>query len=79
MPSPNEAVARAVSLIGDKSHKALADELGVTPGAVSHWVTGKRRVSTKHVRDIERATNGRVTRHDLRPDVFGAANDGEGR
>ncbi|WP_121041978.1 transcriptional regulator [Stenotrophomonas rhizophila] len=46
---------------------------GVSSQAVSQW----KRVPAEHVLAIEAATG--VSRHDLRPDVFGpaAANDGE--
>lgn len=48
---------------------ALARFLGVTPQAVSQWVTGKRPVPAKHALAIERATG--VSSVALRPDVFG--------
>ena len=46
----------------------LANALGVTAAAVSHWVTGLRPVPIQHCFAIERATRGAVTRRDLRPD-----------
>jgi DNA-binding transcriptional regulator YdaS (Cro superfamily) len=67
----NLHIERALSLLGGDSQKTFADEVGVTPAAVSHWLNCRRQVSPKHVRAIERVTNGRVTRHDLRPDIFG--------
>lgn len=44
---------------------ALAKALGITKGAVSQW----ERVPAEHVLLVERLTG--VSRHDLRPDVFG--------
>ncbi|MEQ8511209.1 MAG: YdaS family helix-turn-helix protein [Algiphilus sp.] len=49
----------------------IADTCGVTPGAVTHWANGTRAVPAKRCRDLEQATDGRVTRYEQRPDVFG--------
>jgi DNA-binding transcriptional regulator YdaS (Cro superfamily) len=47
---------------------ALAKALGrVTPQAVSQW----KKIPAERVRDVERVTG--ISRHDLRPDVFGPA------
>lgn len=48
----------------------FAERLGVTQGAVSHWINGRVRVPAERVLDIERATGGKVSRHDLRPDLY---------
>lgn len=45
----------------------LAKALGITHGAISQWA----RVPTDRVLDVERITG--ISRHDLRPDVFGFA------
>ena len=47
---------------------AVAHALGVTPPVVSDWVTGKKGVPLERCVQIERATNGEVTRRELRPD-----------
>jgi DNA-binding transcriptional regulator YdaS (Cro superfamily) len=47
---------------------SLASRLGVTPGFVSQWRTGVRPVPITHCVAIEKATQGMVTRKDLRPD-----------
>lgn len=49
---------------------AIAQALGVTPPVVSDWVTGKKGVPLERCVQIERATNGEVTRQDLRPDDY---------
>lgn len=49
---------------------ALARALDVTPQAVSQWVNGKRPVPPRLAIRIEELTG--VSRHELRPDVFGA-------
>ena len=46
----------------------LAKLLGITPSAISQWV----RVPYRRALQIEARTEGRVTRAELRPDVFGA-------
>jgi DNA-binding transcriptional regulator YdaS (Cro superfamily) len=53
---------------------ALAEKLGVGQSVVSNWRTrgDEPRVPAERCIAIEQATNGDVTRYDLRPDVFGA-------
>lgn len=63
-------IQRAVRNYGTQA--ALAKVLGVQPAAVSQWVTRHRPVPAKHCISIERASG--VSRHELRPDVFGRAN-----
>lgn len=52
------------------SQKELARRVGVTQGMVWQWLNERRRISAERVIDIEIATNGRVQRHDLRPDIY---------
>ncbi|CAI06121.1 hypothetical protein ebB253 [Aromatoleum aromaticum EbN1] len=47
----------------------LARALGVTPAAVSQWVTGVRPIPAERCPAIERATAGAVRCEELRPDV----------
>lgn len=58
------ALKRAVKIAGGLS--ALALRLGITPQAVSQW----ERVPAKRVLSVERATGGRITRNQLRPDLY---------
>lgn len=67
----NEFIKQAQQIIGGTSAMALA--IGVKPPTVSQWIAGKRRVPAERCMAIEQATNGEVTRYDLRPDVFGPA------
>lgn len=49
--------------------KAFAIVLGVKPVQVSQWRTGARQVPADACPSIERATGGKVTCEELRPDV----------
>jgi len=61
------AIERAAEAVGGQS--ALARKLGCTPQAVSKMCsTG--RVPAERVLAIESATDGVVTRHQLRPDLY---------
>ena len=56
-----------------KTQTALAAALGIERSAISQW---KRvPVTPKHNRvfEIERLSNGAVSRHEMRPDIFGPA------
>jgi len=48
----------------------LARRLGVTPGLVWQWLNGRRPIAATKVIPLEVATDGRVSRHDLRPDIY---------
>lgn len=50
-----------------RSQTELANTLGVTQGAVWQWANGLTAVSPERCTAIERATEGQVTRRDLRP------------
>jgi DNA-binding transcriptional regulator YdaS (Cro superfamily) len=65
-------LAEFVSQSGRGRGVALARELGVSQPTVSDWCTGKKRVPVERCSAIERATNGAVTRRDLRPDDWQA-------
>ena len=65
---------RAIETLGGVGK--LADAIGLRQNVVSNW-RQRARVPANQCLAIETATGGAVTRHDLRPDVFGqpAAND----
>ena len=62
------ALEAAYDFIGSQNDVAAA--CGVTPGAVSQWKT-KGRPPVQHCITLEMATAGRITRYQLRPDIFG--------
>lgn len=68
-------IAAAIEAVGGQ--RELAEALGVHPSLVSQWANGRRPVAAIHAIPIETATGGQVTRHDLRPDVFGPAPEGQ--
>lgn len=49
--------------------KALAEKLGVFQSSISQWATGTSKVPPERVLEIEEITG--VSRHALRPDIFG--------
>lgn len=69
--TPEQALTKAKRLMagsesGFGGNGRLADALGISPAAVSQW----RKCPATRVIAVERATEGRVTRHDLRPDLY---------
>jgi DNA-binding transcriptional regulator YdaS (Cro superfamily) len=67
MDTTINAVQRAVALVG--SQAALARAIGKSQPAVYKWVRGHSLPTWQNAIAIERATNGRVTRHEVRPDI----------
>ena len=63
-----EAVKKAISLLGNQAK--LAKEISLSQSTISKWTHGKRLPTGKNARAIEIATGGRVTREELRPDIF---------
>jgi DNA-binding transcriptional regulator YdaS (Cro superfamily) len=47
---------------------SLADLLGVTRGTVTRW--GQGRLPPERAIEIEKATDGSISRSDLRPDLW---------
>lgn len=63
------AIERAIEILGSKAE--LARACGQPRQAATRWVKDGR-VPAKHCKAIEAATRGRVTCHELLPDVFPA-------
>ena len=51
------------------SRKQFGQQIGVTGGAVSHWITGRYDPSPELALKVERATRGEVTRQELLPEL----------
>lgn len=51
--------------------KQIASMLGVTAEAVRCWETGVRKPRVEYVLMLEEITEGKVTRKDMRPDIYG--------
>ena len=64
----NTALEKAIAAVGTQA--ALAKALGVSPQHVWNWVNRDKEIPAKQAIAIERATNGEVTRHELRPDLY---------
>lgn len=60
----SKGVKAAVEAFGTQT--ALADALGIERSAVSQW----KQIPHKRVLDIEAKSDGRVTRQQLRPDLY---------
>jgi len=71
MSTLREYVQQAVEMAG--SQRALADGLGISQQGVSYLLNGAVRCSAEMALRMERATKGKITRHDLRADIFGPA------
>lgn len=65
MPAMNPT-QRAVQHLG--SQALLAEKLGIKQPTVSEWARGDRPIPIERCVDIERATDGAVTRRELRPE-----------
>ncbi len=59
------ALVRAIEMAGGPAN--LARSIGIRTQAISQW----QKAPANRCRAIEAATNGQVTRYQLRPDVFG--------
>jgi len=64
-----QAIRKAAEIAGGQT--ALGKLVSVSQGLVWQWCEGRLKVRPERSADIERATNGVVTRYMLRPDVFG--------
>lgn len=63
-------IHRAIAHHG--SQKKLADSMGCSQQQIAYLLKAKN-ISAEMAKKIDEATGGAVSRHDLRPDIFGAA------
>ena len=66
-----DAIERAIQIVGTLT--AFARQVGVSPQVVTHW--RKRGIPAERVIEIERVTAGKVSRHELRPDLYPIAKE----
>ncbi|WP_410478674.1 transcriptional regulator [Pseudomonas sp. zfem003] len=49
--------------------KQMAESLGIPASYLSRLLSGDRAITAERALHIERVTGGKVTRHELRPDI----------
>jgi DNA-binding transcriptional regulator YdaS (Cro superfamily) len=54
----------------DQLWRELAEELSVHPSLVKIWAYKIKPIAAHHVLRLEKLTQGAVSRHDLRPDLY---------
>lgn len=64
-------IERAIAIHG--SQVKLAKEAGCSQQFISWLLKDAEQISVEMALAFERATGGQVSRHDLRPDIFGEA------
>ena len=52
------------------ARQKLAHFLGITDMAIRHWENGRKKISAEHVLKIEKFTEKKVKRYELRPDLY---------
>lgn len=62
------ALRKAHEILGSQS--AIAASVGITQQAVNEVILAGRPAPPKWCIPLERATGGKVTRHQLRPDIY---------
>lgn len=63
--TPQDALQAIKDCLGSGSE--VARRLGIKPAAVNQW----SRVPHERCLDLERLTEGKVTRYQMRPDIYG--------
>lgn len=64
----NEYIEKAVNFFGTDAE--FGRQILVSKTAVKKMKTGEIRITAERAKQIEGITDGLVTRHDLRPDIF---------
>jgi len=63
-------IEKAASMF--KSQRDFAKNIGVSTAAINKWLSGDVIPKAERAMQIEKATNGAVTRAEIRPDIFGS-------
>ena len=71
--TPLDALIRAIEVAG--SQKELADrissvDLPIGQSGISNWIQRLKRVPAERVLAVEQAVDGKVSRYELRPDIY---------
>jgi DNA-binding transcriptional regulator YdaS (Cro superfamily) len=66
LSASQKALLRVIDMHG--SENSLAKKLGVAQQTINNWLD--RGIPPHRVLGIEKASNGAVTRHELRPDIY---------
>lgn len=70
MPKHKHHIERAIKLHGNSQTK-LAEAMGCTQQQVWFLLERAKGVSAEMALAVDKATEGKVSKHDLRPDLFG--------
>jgi DNA-binding transcriptional regulator YdaS (Cro superfamily) len=65
-------IKKAIAIAG--SQQALADGIGLSQKGISWLLIHAQNVSAEIAVNVHKYTGGRVSKHDLRPDLFGPNN-----
>jgi DNA-binding transcriptional regulator YdaS (Cro superfamily) len=68
METFRDHIRRAIDLAG--SQRALAEQVGLSQQGISYLLNDAPQVSAEIAIAIHRATDGRVSKEKLRPDIF---------
>lgn len=61
-----DALKQIIGLFGNQN--ALATKLGIKQSSISKWLS--RQIPANQVIKLEKLSKGKVTRYDLRPDLY---------
>lgn len=67
---------KLAEFLATTTQAAVAREMGVTPGMVSHWVTDRRGIAAEWVLKLCALSDWRMTPHEVRPDIYPNPSDG---
>jgi DNA-binding transcriptional regulator YdaS (Cro superfamily) len=74
-PAHVTALTRAIAIAGNQAKLAARISMCMTRRVrqqnVSYWLCHKTLISAEYWSAIEQATNGEISRQQLRPDIFG--------
>ena len=64
----SEIVKKIISLAGNQ--QKLANLINVKRCTISAWVNRNKKVPSQHVLAIETALKNKISRHEIRPDLY---------